>query len=190
MDPTYKGLSVPTPSKTRPGGPNLRKALLIGGGLLLVFVVIGFIANLLAPNTTDISQRLLYRVDALNTLVSNAQDNISSDDLGKINADLSIILIGDYKALTNVIPTVKTTKELTAIKTEEADAATTDALKTAKVNGQFDSTYKKTLMQKLEATYALSNELLTKSSKSTTKTALTTFREHLITYYNQLKALP
>lgn len=189
MDPTYKGLSVPTPSKTRPGSPNLRKALLIGGGILVLFIIIGFIANLMTPNTTNISQRLLYRVDALNELVSDAQDNISSDDLAKINADISIVLIGDYKTLTGVIPTVKTTKELTAIKTEEADATTTEALKTAKINGQFDSEYKTVLMQKLETTYALSNELLTKSSKSTTKAALTTFREHLITYYNQLKAL-
>lgn len=189
MDPTYKGLSVPTPTKTRSGGPNLRMALLIGGGVLLLFVIIGLVANFLTPNTTNVSQRLLYRVDALSTLVSSAQNNISSDDLAKINADLSIVLIGDYKALTDIIPAAKTTKELTAMKTEEADAATTDALKTAKINGQFDSTYKTTLMQKLEATYALADELLTKSSKSTTKASLTTFKEHLNTYYTQLKAL-
>lgn len=189
MDPTYKGLSVPTPTKTRSGNPNLRKALLIGGGLLLLFVIIGFVANLLTPNTTNVSQRLLYRVDALSTLVSSAQKDISSNDLAKLNADLSIVLIGDYKTLTDVIPAAKTTSELTAIKTEEADSATTEALKTAKINGQFDSTYKTTLMQKLEAAYALADELLTKSSKSTTKTALTTFKNHLNTYYTELKAL-
>jgi len=44
-------------------------------------------------------------------------------------------------------------------------------------------------MQKLEAAYALADELLTKSSKSTTKTALTTFKDHLNTYYTELKAL-
>lgn len=189
MDPTYKGLSVPTPTKVRSGGLNMRKPLLIGGGILVLFIIIGIIANFLTPNTTIISQRLLYRVDALNTLMNSARASIQNDALAKINADLLIVMTGDYTALNKVIPTAKTTKELTAIKTEEADATTTANLKTAKVNGQYDSTYKTTLIQKIEATYALATELQNKSSKSSVKTALTTLKEHLNTYYTQLKNL-
>jgi hypothetical protein len=189
MDPTYKGFSVPTPTKVRSGGLNLRKPLLIGGGVLLVFVIVGLIANLMTPNTTTLTQRLLYRLDALNTLANSARPNISSDSLAKINADLLIVTTGDYASLTKVIPTVKSTKELTAIKTEEADAATTESLKTAKVNGQYDNTYKAVLMQKIESASALANELQGKTSKTSVKSALTTLKEHLNTYYTQLQAL-
>lgn len=189
MDPTYKGFSVPTPTKTKNGTLNMRRPLLIGGGLLAVFIIIGIIANILTPNTTNISQRLLYRVDALNTLMGAARSNIQDDALAKINADLLIVTTGDYTALSTAIPTAKTTKELTAIKTEETDATTTEKLKTAKINGQYDTTYKTVLKQKIESAYALATELQNKSSKTAVKSALTTLKEHLNTYYEQLKDL-
>lgn len=190
MDPTYKGFSVPTPTKVRSGGMNFRKPLLIGGGILLLFAIIGLIANFLTPNTTTLSQRLLYRIDALNTLTKSAGNSISSDALSKINTDLLVVVTSDYAALNKVIPTAKTTKELTKIKTEEADSATTDKLKTAKINGNYDSTYKDVLLQKLQAAHALADELQTKSSKASVKSQLTTLKEHLNTYYTELKNLP
>lgn len=189
MDPTYKGLSMPTPTKTRSGGLNLRKPLLIGGGVLVLFIVIGLLANLFTTDTTTISQRLLYRMDALETLTTTAKSDISSDALGKINADLSIVLSGDNAALKKVITSAKMTTELTKIKTEEADAATTAKLKTAKINGQYDTTYKNVLLQKIEAANALITELWGQSSRSSVKAQLVTTNDHLKTYYAQLKAL-
>lgn len=190
MDPTYKGLSVPTPTKTRGGGFNLRKPLLIGGGVLVFFILIGILANLFTTDTSTLSQRLLYRMDALEALAASAKNDISSDSLSKINADLSLVLTGDNTALKKVIPAVKTTSELTKIKTEETDANTTAKLKTAKVNGQYDSSYKEVLIQKIETANALITELWSKSSKSSVKTELVTINEHLKVYYAQLKALP
>lgn len=189
MDPTYRGLSAPTPTKARSGKLNLRPALFIGGGVLILFVIIGLVVNMLSPNTTTLSQRLLYRVDALSTLISSARTDIGDDSLAKINADLSIVLTGDYAALAKVIPTAKSTNELKKIKTEEADADTTAKLKTAKINGQYDSTYKTVLIQKIEAANALANELQSKSSKSSVKSALTTLKDHLGIYYTELKKL-
>lgn len=189
MDPTYKGFSVPTPTKTRSGGLNLRMPLLIGGSVLVVIVIAGLIANFLTPNTTTISQRLLYRVDALNTLTQSAEDDISDDSIAKINTDLNIVMTGDYAALSKVIVAAKATKELSAIKTEEADAVTTTKLKTAKSNGQYNTTYKDVLLQKIQAAYALADEVQSKTSRNSVKSELTTLKEHLNTYYTELKNL-
>lgn len=189
MDPTYKGLSVPTPIKTRGGGLNLRKPLLIGGGILVFFILVGVIANLFTTDTSTISQRLLYRMDALEALTNTAKSNISSDSLSKINADLSLILTGDNVSLKKVIPVAKTTTELTKIKTEETDAATATKLSSAKINGQYDSTYKQVLLQKIETANALITELWSKSSKSSVKAQLLTINDHLKVYYAQLNAL-
>lgn len=189
MDPTYKGLSVPTPTKTRSTNPMLRKALLIGGIVLAFFIVAGIIASIITPNTTQISQRMLYRVDALIALTKSADANISNDSLAKINTDLRIVLIGDYAALNKTIPSQKSTKELAKIKAEETDTATSQKLKTAKINAQYDSIYKDSLLQKIEATIALADELQSKTSRSSTKLQLTTLKNHLNIYYYQIKKL-
>lgn len=181
---------MPTPTKTRGGGLNLRKPLLIGGGILVFFILIGVLANLFTTDTSIISQRLLYRMDALEALTASAKNNISSDSLSKINTDLSLVLTGDNTALKKVIPAQKMTSELTKIKTEETDADTTAKLKTAKVNGQYDSSYKAVLLQKIETANALITELWSKSSKSAVKAELVTINDHLKVYYTQLKALP
>jgi len=102
---------------------------------------------------------------------------------------LLIVLASDSVALKKVIPTAKTTTELTKIKTEEADAASVTKLKTAKINGQYDTTYKDILIQKIETANALVTELYGKATKSSVKSELVTINEHLKVYYAQLKAL-
>lgn len=189
MDPTFYGLGAPTPTKNGAKKLNLRPVLFIAGGALLVVVVLGIIANMLNPNTAEISQRLAYRVDALTTLVKKSTDQIQGDSLRKINADLALTLAGDNAVVQKAIPAVKTTPRLTAIKTEETDAQTTTKLKAAGVNGTFDSAYKTVLLQKIESTRALISELYKKSSNTTLKNNLTTLSTHLKTYYDQLKAL-
>ncbi len=189
MDPTFKGLSAPTPTRMRTNNASLKKVLVIAGGFLLLIAVIGIVATLLTPNDTALSQRLLYRLDALSALATTANSSIQDDNLSKINADVSIVLTGDIASINKLIPTAKTTPELTAIKTEEADATTTANLKTALVNGEYDSTYKTVLEQKLEAAKALAAELAGKTTSAQLKQALATLQDHLQTYGVQLTNL-
>lgn len=190
MDPTFKGFSAPTPVTQKRGGLNWRMGLLIAGGLTGLIIIVSVIAGLLSPNTTNTSQRLLYRMDTLATLVTSARSNIHDDALGKINADLSIMLLGDSASLKKLITTAKTTPELTAIKKEESDTATTDKLKTALVNGAYDTTYRTILVAKLEAAATLIKDLHSKTSSKALKQALVTASDHINTYYQQLKKLP
>lgn len=191
MDPTYKGLHVPTPTNTvQKKTLNWKRALLIGGGILVGMIVLGFVANLLTPDNTTVTQRMLYRIDALTTLTSNSRGSIQGDVLSKINTDLSVMLNGDNGALKKAVPTPKITPELTAIKKEEADAATTEKLNTAKVNGAFDIVYKTVLIQKIEEAAKIVKDVYGKTSNTTLKQALVTTADHLNTYYQQLKKLP
>jgi hypothetical protein len=189
MDPTFKGLGAPTPTKMRTSNASLRKTLVITGGFLLLVIVIGVAVSLLTPNNATLSQRFLYRLDALDTLTSTAQASIQDDNLSKVNADLSLVLTGDITSINKLIATAKTTPELTAIKTEEADKTTTDNLKTAQINGQYDSTYKTVLKQKVAAANALAVELAGKTTDTQLKQALATLQSHLQTYYTQLTGL-
>lgn len=189
MDPTFKGLSAPTPKKVQTSSTSLRKALVIAGGFLLLIAIAGVAMTLLTPNNTTLSQRFLYRLDALDALTVTARANIQDDNLSKVNADLSLVLTGDITSISKLIATAKTTPELTAIKTEEADATTTDNLKKALVNGQYDSTYKTVLKQKVGAASALATEIAGKTTSTQLKQALTTLQDHLQTYYTQLTNL-
>lgn len=191
MDPTYKGLSAPTPHSNRPKtGVNWQRALLVAVGLIGGIMIIGLLVDVLSPKSTNITQRLLYRFDALTTLTNSARPNIKDNNLSKVNADLSLMLNGDNTAIKKVTPVVKMDAELTAIKKVETDATTTDKLKTALVNGSFDTAYKKVLIQKLEATSSLITEVSSKTSSSTLKKALATAYDHMNTYYIQIKKLP
>lgn len=186
MDPTYKGLPTPLPTVQKRGGPNLRLAMLIGGGFLVLIVVLGLIFGGGGTSTND-RQRLLYRLDALIAMTNTAKLSLKSDNLQKINAELSLVLTSDQTAVTAVIPAAKATKELSALKTEEADAELVTTLKAAAANGTYDSAYKAALQEKLSATYSLANELVANTSSSAIKTALTPLNEHITSYFNQLK---
>ncbi len=189
MDPTFKGLGAPMPSKTSSSGPNFKLIFIILGGVLAVVIIASLIIGRVNGDSTALSQRLLYRLDALYSLTSNAQSNIVSDDIAKINSEASLVLAGDIVAVEEVIPAAKSSSTLTAIKTEELDATTVANLKTAKINGVYDKTYTTALLQKLEAAYALAGEVNDGSSSTKVKAALTTLRDHLSTYYTQLKKL-
>ncbi len=117
MDPTYKGLSAPTPNSGRSSsGLDWRRGLFFTAGLVGLIVIIALVSSMLTPNTTNITQRLLYRLDALTTMATSARSNIRDDSLSKINADLSLILNGDYLAIKKATPVVQMNAELTAIK--------------------------------------------------------------------------
>lgn len=188
-DPTFKGLSVPTPTKM-PSKSNFMPMLLIGGGIILLLIIIVVAMNMLGGNSGNDPQRLLFRLNNLSNTMDEGRKNIRSEGLSKINTEASLVISGDITAVESVILPKKSDKSLQAIQDEEDDLATVEKLKTAALNNQHDRTYKDVLIQKLENTYNLAGQVSKKSSSSKVKAALATLQEHLNTYYNQLKALP
>ncbi len=187
MDPTYKGLATPVPNKiNQTSGPNLKLVVLISLAVLAVLGIVGFFISSAGSEDRYLTQRLSYRLDTLDTIAGGAQANVSDDNLRKISSELSLVLTGDIAAIKKLLPIVKTDSKLTAIKTEETDKTTMDGLKDAKLNGIYDTAYKTALVEKLQTSYQLTQDVKSKSSSKSMKSALTTLGEHLNFYSIQL----
>lgn len=188
MDPTFKGLSAPLPS-TRPTrrAPQLKLILLIAGGFLLIVTVLGLIFS---RGGTDkyLSQRLVYRIERVQAL-TNSAENASNNEIRKIASEVRIVLSGHATTLKPLLPSAKTDKQLAAIKTAEQDETGQKALSDAKLNGVFDSTYKRLFSEKIQETYALAGEIHDKTPNKSLKTALANLRNDLQAYYTQLQAI-
>lgn len=187
MDPTYKGLSVPTPTTRNTKRSILPIALLILGVLAFVVVAIIIFSNLSQQPNLE-RQRLLYRVDALAKFIEDGKRNIRSDAMNKINTDASIVLNSDISAIKKLISPMKSSDTTQALRIEENDAEAAARLKNATVNNQHDPTYKAILLDKLKSTYDLANTVQKKSGKETSA-ALENLKTHLQTFYDQLKDL-
>lgn len=186
MDPTFKGLSMPVPDKIKTNGFNFKLTLLVAVSLLALVAGVSLIVGNLNNSSKYLNQRLIYRMEALTSMASKAQAEIGEEAMSKTNAELSLVLSGDTAIIKKIIPTVKSNKTLSSIKNEEADKASLESLKTAKINGTYDVTYKKILSQKLQTASALTSEVSKKSSNKKLKTELTRLSSHLQTYYDLL----
>ena len=186
MDPTFKGLSTPVPTKTRPAGPNIKLAVIIALVFIGLVTIVGVIFSNNSSGNRTLSQQLVYRLEALDTLTANAQATIKDENLAKTNAEVSLIVSGDVATIKQLVGTVKVDKKLAALKTAEADAQTTTTLKDAQLNGTYDTTYRTVLGQKLQNAYALAKEVQDASSSKKLDAALQSLQNNLSTYYQQL----
>lgn len=179
------GAPVPLPTTRRSGGPFSRQTLLVGI-ILIVAVIAGLLLLTMGGDHSGaLQQRLDARQKTLIKLVGDGQKNLQDDKLLKLNSELSLVLLSDNNTLTSALTLPKKTdKTITA---NEADTATFDKLDTARINGQYDTTYKDALTQKLTTTLALMRELNDAAKKKSVKTALSTEYTHLAGYLSQLQ---
>jgi hypothetical protein len=99
------------------------------------------------------------------------------------------VLKGDIAKLDVAIPAAKSSNELKVIAAEETDDKTTTTLEDAKLNGQFDSTYKTTLMAKVNDTYMLAKKINDTTKSKSKRDVTTTIMNDLKSYYTQLSEL-
>lgn len=189
MDPTYHGLSNPVPVLQPKKSPPMKLIFIILGVLVIIGLGLVWFVNSQSGNIGLQEQRLRYRIDALNSLTDDAKGDITDGTLSKINADLSIVLKGDIAKLDVAIPAAKSSNELKVIAAEETDDKTTTTLEDAKLNGQFDSTYKTTLMAKVNDTYMLAKKINDTTKSKSKRDVTTTIMNDLKSYYTQLSEL-
>jgi len=188
MNPEYMGQPVPVPSKMPPVRRGLSGRMLVIIGLLLAAVLAGIgltIAN--QDKSGPLSQRLTYRLDALEDILKDGKKNASSDKLRKITGEASLLLTGDITALETVLPETKGKKPAAVAEAEDSKPSL-ERLKTAKVNGTYDSAYTSELTTKLEATTALTRELHGKTRSKKVREALNTMHQHLAQVEKDLAA--
>lgn len=186
MDPTYKGLPTPVPTKIARSGLNWKLILIIAGGFLVVITVLGLIFA--RGSSSDSLPRLGYKLDNFTALMNSTAPSIKDDALKKTNAELMLVIDGDRATLKDILPDAKNDKDLTAIKTEEAVklAEHKNTLKTALASGGHDTAYRKLLQDELQSLFSLAETVDKESSSAKTRQLVTTVQEHLTFYFNQL----
>jgi hypothetical protein len=186
MDPTYLGQPIPTPTASRPSGIKSHRIFLI----ILVLVIAVIVGMLLifagSDSTGTLQQRLSARQETTLKLVQDGQKNISGGDLSKLNSELTIVLIGDNAAIQAALTSAGLKEVDKAIVAAEADNATFEQLKSAKLNAQYDTTYRRVLTQKIESLRSLLQELHKSTKIQSLKPPLAAEYEHLGTYLNAL----
>lgn len=188
MNPSYIGQPVPVPGKVPAQKNGFSGRIMIIIGVLLVAVIAG-VGMMLAgqDKSGPLSQRLTYRLEALDDILQDGKKNASSDKLRKVTGDGSILMAGDMTAIKTALPESKGKKPATIVAAESSKASL-ERLKTAKINGTYDAAYSSELATKLETTSALASELYNASRSTKLKTALKTTYEHLVQLRKDLAA--
>ncbi len=190
MDPTLLGRPVPTPTAQKPAGAFPARVVLIILGIIAVLVGGFMLIAAGSDNSGQLMQRLSARQATTLKLVADGQKNLSDDNLQKINSELNLILLSDSAHIQSEMAKAGIAKKMDKdIVAAEADSATFDKLATAKLNAQYDTTYRTTLGQKLESLAALLRELHDKTKSKTLKTALVAEYKHLSGYVSELEKL-
>jgi len=167
-----------------------RRLLLVAGGLLLAIIV--GIVLLTSSGGKDLRtslQHLSVRYDSVVTVVQRAGSNnqISSDDLAKLNAEASSVLTSDETAVTSL---AKNYGEIPQdIQTAEADTSSAGKLDNAKLTNTFDTTYSRLLRDKLTALIGLIDEARSETSATNTLSVLNKAKANTNTLLERLTSL-
>jgi len=179
MDPTYVGqpMRVPTKLPHHRNGPSGQMLLILVA--LLVAVLLGVVLVVANQDKSGpLSQRLTYRLDALQDILKDGKKNANSDKLRKITSEASILLVGDTTAVESTVPKVKGKKPAAVVDAEDSKPSL-ERLKEAKINGTYDNAYTSELTTKLESTSALTRELYDESHNKKLREALNVMHQHL-----------
>lgn len=189
MDPSLLGKPIPTPVAQKPANRFPKGLLLIGLLIVAITAAVFMLFASSSDNNGQLMQRLSARQATTLKIIADGQKNLTNDDLSKINSELSIILLSSDAALQTELKSAGIKKLDKTITAAEADSETFTKLTSAKLNAQYDSTYKTVLTQKLESLQALLRELHDKTKSKSLKTVLSTEYKHLSTYSDELGKL-
>ena len=190
MDPTLLGTPMPTPTAQKPTSAFPAKLVLIILAVIAVLVAGFMLLAAGSDNSGQLMQRVSARQATTLKLIADGQKNLSDDDLQKLNSELSLIMLSDSAHVQSEMTKAGIAKKMDKdIVAAEADSATFDKLATAKLNAQYDTTYRTTLGQKLESLSALLRELHDKTKSKSLKTTLAAEYKHLSGYIDQLEKL-
>lgn len=124
--------------------------LLIFGVVLAVGAIIFMFSNPAADPATE-SQKLVWRMSALEEYLVIGRKYSQSDDMKKFTSDTIILVSGDVPKIEEVIRSAGYNKVNKDIRLAEADEEKLEELRTAGVNGRFDTVYKPLLTEKIDS---------------------------------------
>ena len=156
----------------------LNKFVLLGAGAIILFIIIIIIGSFLSGGSKPIEQ-LAARLNATDSILSDATPKVKSSQLRTFNSNLKIYLTNTIRDLTPILTKQKIDiKKLSPnITASENTTPTLAILEDARLNVVYDRTYAREMSYKLTTVLALMNQILL----STTDTDLKTFLNSAIT---------
>ena len=190
MDPSLLGRPIPTPTAQKPVSAFPARLVVIVLAVIAVLAGGFMLIAASSDNSGHLMQHLSVRQATALKLITDGQKNLTDDNLQKINSELNIILLSDSALVQGELSKAGMAKKIDKeIAAAEADSTTFDKLASAKLNAQYDSTYRATLVQKLESLSGLLRELHDKTKSKSLKAALATEYKHLNGYVDELEKL-
>lgn len=181
------GLQYGTYYSNQPaGGASSKSKLLMIAVIVLVLIGLGFgVMTLMSNNAKSDITLLAVRENSLLTVASEAQENITSDDLRVANSNATILLQSDVTSIVSVTGIKKLPDGLVK---ENVDTSSED-LKQAKLLDKFDSTYISLMLQKVGDLVILAKSTEAKTSTKAYKEQVTKSLHNLQSIQKQFQAL-
>lgn len=159
-------------------------------GVVILLVVVTSIIGAISRGPQDEYARLVSRVDRLTALTQAQQEAIRNNDLRRVNSTATLLLIGDFGALTRQLaPSFGIEAVPEEIAASETETTTEPKLKQANQLGNFDSTYAGILRDKIAAAAALAQSVSASTNNEKIKAALNKLLKNLSEIDGQLSEI-
>lgn len=185
MGPNYYS----TPVAQKPSGFDKKIIFVVIGIFLALLVGIALMMLGRGTDTGDLLARAVVRQQNLLALTSEAQKNIRSADLLKVNSDAKIFLASDLLLLQSLMQEAGTKGASKEVVASESDPESAERLSQASLNGRYDAAYTAVLSQKIDAQQALLREIFGKTNNPASKQGVSTVYEKLENIQKQLDEL-
>lgn len=166
--------------------------ILIGGGLLIALLVFVLTLTNNGSGPTQKMQTFAARVQSLEKITADAQQNIKSNDLRGTNSNLTLFLTNTDQNMTtplknNNVDTTKIDPTVLASVKSDGDALTAK-LEDARLNAVFDRTYAQEMSYQLSTLRTLMSSIYTSSNSKSLKDFLQTTDSTLVPIQKQLNS--
>lgn len=165
-----------------------KMVLAIGIGIVVIIISMTLLAVSSGGGVTSDLARLTARYQGTTKFLADYKEKINSGDLRKISSDANLLLTSDTTTFSGLLTDFggQLTEEIIV---EELDTTSKDALKTAEQAGNFDTAYKKILLEKFDSCAVQLNAVAGQSSNEALLTALKQAQLNLSSLVDQIKKL-
>ncbi|HRQ86478.1 MAG TPA: hypothetical protein PLY16_00025 [Candidatus Saccharibacteria bacterium] len=163
------------------GRLGIKSLIAIGVGIIVVFLITITIVNLATGIQRQPLETLTARLASTETLVKDAQANLSSSELRSINSSLGIVLANINRDIKEPMQKagVEPARLSGSVVEKESLSDTENKLEDARLNGVFDRTYAREMEYILSSTLALIKELQQTRSQQSLLTFLNATKQNL-----------
>lgn len=182
MNPQYYS----SPVSQKSSGFDKKIIFAVIGGFFLIIIGVVLLSFSGGADPKEQLARAVARQESLYQLTKNAEKNIRSGDLKKINSDASLFLTSDLSTLRSLMQSSGNKNVPKDISASEYDAKAEERLTEAALNGRYDDTYITIMSQKIDSQQALLREISGKSNNPATKQGVTIVYNKLENIQKQL----